>query len=128
LYERSRASSLTIVDFKLLKEPAMIRPTSKYLVLAAMISFAAYGNAGTAAISPSFAACSKALVESIAKSEKLPPYSVKEPAATVSSLTDPDSYTVLAHKKSTRTLVGKASCTATPDGEIVSFKSLPVKS
>ena len=41
----------------------MIRRTSKYLVMAAMISFAAYGNAGTAAVTPALAACSKALVE-----------------------------------------------------------------
>ena len=44
----------------------MIRPNSKYLVMAAMIAFAANGNAGTTMVSPALAACSKALVESIA--------------------------------------------------------------
>jgi hypothetical protein len=106
----------------------MIRTTSKYLVMAAMISFAAAGHAGTAAISPSLAACSKALVETLAKSETLPPYSVKTPSARVSSLVDPDSFTVYATSKKTKTLLAKASCKATPEGEIVSFKSIPVKS
>ena len=106
----------------------MIRPTSKYLVMTAMIGFAAYGNAGTATISPSLAACSKALVETLAKSETLPAYSVKAPSARVSSLVDPDSFTVYATNKKTKTLLAKASCKATPEGEIVSFKSIPVKS
>ena len=57
----------------------MIRRTTKYLVMTAMIGFAAYGNAGTATVSPALAACSKALVESIAKSEPLPTYTVKAP-------------------------------------------------
>ena len=41
----------------------MIRRTSKYLVVSALISFAAYANAGTAAVTPALAACSKALIE-----------------------------------------------------------------
>jgi len=36
--------------------------------------------------------------------------------------------TVLAHNVKTKELLAKASCKATPDGEIVSFKSIPVKS
>jgi len=41
---------------------------------------------------------------------------------------DPNSFTVLAHNKRTRQLLAKASCKATADGEIVAFKTLPVKS
>jgi hypothetical protein len=104
----------------------MSRKSYKYLVMAAMISFAAYGNAGTAAISPSLAACSKALVETLAKSDTLPAYSVK-PAGPAYPLVDPNSYVVFAHSKKTKSLLAKASCKATPDGEIVSFKSYPVK-
>ena len=106
----------------------MIRKTSKYLIMAAMISFAAYGNAGTAAISPSLAACSKALVETLTKSETLPAYTVKAPGAFTSQTMDPNSFTVLAHSARTRTLLAKASCKAKPSGEIVSFKALPLKS
>ena len=72
----------------------MIRRTLKYLRIAAMIGFAAYGNAGTAAVSPALAACSKALVETLAKSETLPAYTVKAPSAFVSELVDPNSFTV----------------------------------
>ena len=36
----------------------MIRRNARYLVLAAMIAFAANGNAGTSAVSPALAACS----------------------------------------------------------------------
>ncbi len=49
----------------------MIRRNS-YLVLAAMIGMAAQGNAGTATVTPALAACSKALVETLARSEPLP--------------------------------------------------------
>ncbi len=104
----------------------MFRKSYKYTVMAAMISFAAYGNAGTATISPSLAACSKALVETLAKSETLPAYEVK-PTGPASALIDPDSYIVYAHNKKTRSLLAKASCKATPEGEIVAFKSYPVK-
>ena len=105
----------------------MKRPTSKYLAMAAMISFAAYGNAGTALVSPALAACSKALVESI-RAQPLPAYTVKAPSGFVSELVDKNSFTVLAHSKKTNALLGMASCKATPDGEIVEFKSLPLKS
>ena len=105
----------------------MKRPTSKYLAMAAMISFAAYGNAGTALVSPALAACSKALVESI-RAQPLPAYTVKAPSGFVSELVDKNSFTVLAHSKKTNELLAKASCKATSDGEIVTFKSIPVKS
>ncbi len=45
-----------------------------------------------------------------------------------SSIIDPNSFTVLAHSKKTKELLAKASCKATPAGEIVSFKAIPVKS
>lgn len=105
----------------------MIRQTSKYLVMAAMISFAAYGNAGTSTISPALAACSKALVESI-QPEPLPAYTVKSPGRFVSDLVEKNTFTVFAHDKKTNELLAKASCKATEDGEIVEFKSLPIKS
>jgi hypothetical protein len=106
----------------------MIRRTSKYLVMAAMAGFAAAGQAGTAAVTPALAACSKALVESITKAEPLPAYTVKAPSAFVSDLVDPHAFTVYAHNARTRQLLAKASCKATPAGEIVTFKSIPVKS
>jgi hypothetical protein len=106
----------------------MIRRTSKYLVMAGMIGFAAYGNAGTSAVTPALAACSKALIESIAKAETLPSYTVKAPSPFVSEMVDPNAFTVLAHDAKTKTLLAKASCKAKPSGEIVSFKSIPLKS
>jgi len=106
----------------------MIRRTSKYLVMMAMVSFAAYGNAGTAAVPPALAACSKALVETMTKAETLPAYTVKAPSAFVSDLVDPNAFTVYAHHAKTRELLAKASCKAKPSGEIVSFKALPLKS
>jgi len=106
----------------------MIRRTFKYGTMAAMIAIAASGNAGTATVTPALAACSKALVETLTKSETLPTYTVKAPARLASNVVDPNSFTVLAHSATTRELLGKASCKATPAGEIVSFKSIPVKS
>jgi len=105
----------------------MNRP-NKLLVMATMLGCAAYGHAGTAIVSPALAACSKALVESIAKSTTLPSYSIKAPQPLPSSLVDPNSFTVLAHDTRTNELLAKASCKATAGGEIVTFKSLPVKS
>ena len=102
--------------------------TSKYLVMAAMMSFAAYANAGTATVTPALAACSKALVETLAKAETLPAYKVKSPSVFVSNLVDPNAFTVIARHSKTRELLAKASCKATPAGEIVSFKSIPLKS
>ena len=106
----------------------MNRSNIKHLVMAGMISFAAYSNAGTGTVSPALAACSKALVETIAKSDELPTYTVKSPSLFVSEIVDKNSFTVLAHNVKTKELLAKASCKATPEGEIVSFKSIPVKS
>ena len=106
----------------------MIRRTSRYLVMAAMIGFASYGNAGTAAVTPALAACSKALVETLSKTETLPAYTVKSPRLFVSDLVDPNSFTVIARHSKTNELLAKASCKATPAGEVVSFKSIPLKS
>jgi len=106
----------------------MTRLTTKAAALVAMIGFAAAGNAGTSTVSPALAACSKALVESIAKTETLPVYTVKSPSSSSSALVDPNSFTVLAHSKKSKELLAKASCKATPSGEIVSFKAIPVKS
>jgi len=106
----------------------MIRSTTRYLAMAGMISFAAYSNAGPGTVSPALAACSKALVETISKSETLPAYTVKSPSPFVSEIVDKNSFTVLAHSVKTKELLAKASCKATPEGEIVSFKSIPLKS
>lgn len=97
-------------------------------VMVAMTSFTGYANAGPAAVSPALAACSKALVETIAKSEQLPTYTVKSPSPFISEIVDKNSFTVLAHSVKTKELLAKASCKATPDGQIVSFKSIPLKS
>jgi hypothetical protein len=106
----------------------MIRRTSKSLMIASLISFASYGNAGTAAVTPALAACSKALVETLAKADSVPAYTVKAPSAFVSDLVDPNAFTVFARHKKSNELLAKASCKATSKGEIVSFKSIPVKS
>jgi hypothetical protein len=98
------------------------------IVMAGMIGFAAVGNAGTAAVTPALAACSKALIESIAKAETLPSYTVKAPSPFLSEMVDPYAFTVLAHNAKTKTLLAKASCKATPSGQIVSFKAIPLKS
>jgi hypothetical protein len=105
----------------------MIRKTSKYFVMAAMVAFASYGNAGTAAVTPALAACSKALIETMIKSDTLPAYTVKSPSNFVSDLVDPNAFTVVAHNTKTKELLAKASCKATPKGEIVSFRSIPLK-
>lgn len=109
----------------------MIRRATKYAmnltILSAMLAFASAGYAGTATVSPALAACSKALIETIQK-EPLPAYTVKAPSTFVSDLVDPHAFTVLAHNARTNKLLAKASCKATPEGEIVTFKSLPVKS
>ena len=110
----------------------MISRTARYLAristITGMIAFATVGNAGTGAVSPALAACSKALVETIAKTDQLPTYSVKSPSLFVSEVIDPNSFTVLAHNTKTKELLAKASCKATPAGQIVSFKSIPLKS
>jgi hypothetical protein len=111
----------------------MIRRTSKSLtgkILAAtaLAGFAGYANAGPSTVTPALAACSKALIESIAKADTLPAYKVKAPALFLSDTVDPNAYTVVARSGKSRTLLAKASCKATPSGEIVSFKSIPLKS
>ena len=79
-------------------------------------------------MTPALAACSKALVATIAKSETLPAYTVKAPSPFLSDMVDPHSFTVYAHNVKTKELLAKASCKATPTGEIVTFKSIPLKS
>jgi hypothetical protein len=124
--------SLTIVDFKLLRSEDMIRRTTRKLarlsVMASMIAFAAYGHAGTAAVTPALAACSKALIATLAKSDELPNYTVKAPSSFNSDLVDPNSFTVIARSAKTRELLAKASCKATPEGEVITFRAIPVKS
>ena len=106
----------------------MIRRNSRYLVLAALAGLTAHASAGTATVTPALAACSKALVETLARAETVPAYTVKSPSRLLSTNVDPNSFTVLAHSAKTKELLAKASCKATPEGEIVSFKSLPLKS
>jgi hypothetical protein len=92
------------------------------------MGFVAHANAGTAAVTPALAACSKALVQTLANAETLPAYTVKAPSAFASDLTDPNAFTVYARHAKTKALLAKASCKATPSGEILSFKSIPLKS
>jgi hypothetical protein len=108
----------------------MIRRTTRTFarlsVMAAMIAFAAHGNAGTSAVTPALAACSKALIETLAKTDTLPAYTVKAPSRFMTDLVDPNSFTVIAKHAKTKTLLAKASCKATADGEIVSFRTLKI--
>lgn len=108
----------------------MIRRTSnrltRILAAAGAIVVASNAPAGPSAVSPALAACSKALIETLAKSETLPAYRVKAPSAFLSDVVDPNAFTVYA-KNSKRELLAKASCKATPKGEILSFRALPVK-
>jgi hypothetical protein len=106
----------------------MIRRTSKYLLLASLAGVASFANAGTAVVTPALAACSKALVETIAKAEPLPAYTVKAPSPFLSDMVDPNAFTVYARHGKSKTLLAKASCKATKEGAIVSFKSIPLKS
>ena len=106
----------------------MIRRTSKYFVMAAMVSFAAYANAGTAAVTPALAACSKALVETWPS-----PRRCRRTPSSHRAFSSRTSWTrtrsrCYAHHAKTKQLLAKASCKATPPGEIVSFKSIPLKS
>jgi hypothetical protein len=108
----------------------MIRSTAKKLVklsaMAAMIAFATYGHAGTAAVTPALAACSKALIATLAKSDTLPAYTVKAPTLFVSDMVDPNAFTVIAKSGKTKALLAKASCKATAAGEILSFRTLKI--
>jgi hypothetical protein len=109
----------------------MNRRTANVLVrmiaAAGVIAMTSNAHAGPTAVSPALAACSKALIETLAKSDTLPAYTVKAPSAFLSDLVDPNAFTVYA-KNSKRELLAKASCKATSKGEIVSFRALPVKS
>jgi hypothetical protein len=108
----------------------MIRRTTKNIVklsaMASMIAFATYGHAGTTAVSPALAACSKALIETLAKTDTLPAYTVKAPSVFVSDMIDPNAFTVIAKNNKTKELLAKASCKATATGEIVSFRTLKI--
>lgn len=105
----------------------MIR-LNRIFAVTGLVAFAAVSNAGTTAVTPALAACSKALVETLAKAETLPAYTVKSPSPFVSEIVDPNAFTVLAHDKKTKVLLAKASCKATATGQILSFKSIPLKS
>jgi hypothetical protein len=96
--------------------------------MTALAACAATSHAGTAAVTPALAACSKALIETIAKTDTLPAYTVKAPSTFISEIVDANAFTVIARHGKTNALLAKASCKATPAGEIVSFKSIPVKS
>jgi hypothetical protein len=98
----------------------------KALFLMSLIAFASHANAGPSAVTPALAACSKALIATLAKSDTLPTYTVKAPSAFVSDLVDPYAFTVIAKNNKTKELLAKASCKATPKGEIVSFRQLPI--
>jgi hypothetical protein len=99
---------------------------TKTLTMAAMIAFASYGNAGTAAVTPALAACSKALIATLASTDTLPTYTVKAPSAFVSDMIDPNAFTVIAKHSKTKALLAKASCKATSKGEILSFRTLKI--
>jgi hypothetical protein len=105
----------------------MIRPNYKFLVATALIGFAAHANAAAGAVTPALAACSKALIETISK-DPLPAYTVKPASAFIPDMVDPHAFTVIAKNSKTHELLAKASCKATPAGEIVTFKSIYVKS
>jgi hypothetical protein len=120
------ASSLTIVVF-ISQEHIMISRTARIFAIAGIISFASFGHAGTSTISPSLAACSKALIQTLAKTETLPTYVVKPASNFVADMVDPHAFTVIA-KDSNKKLIAKASCKATPKGDIVSLNSIPLKS
>lgn len=104
------------------------RQLAKTSAIAMIIAFASHGHAAAGAVPPALAACSKALIETLAKPDALPTYTVKAPRAFVSDLVDPNAYTVIAKTAKTRQLLAKASCKATPAGEIVSFRTIPIKS
>lgn len=102
--------------------------SARISMIAGLISFASYGNAGSGTIPPALAACSKALIETLAKSETLPSYSVKPPGMLVSDSIDPNAFTVYAKHAKTNQVLAMASCKATSAGKIVSFKTIPLKS
>jgi hypothetical protein len=107
----------------------MIRPTARsfarMFVVATMAAFASHGHAAAGAVTPAFAACSKALIESLEKSTVAPRYTLKAPSRFVSDVVDPNAFTMIARSQKTRELLAKASCKATPEGEVISFRTLP---
>jgi hypothetical protein len=96
--------------------------------MAALVSFASYSNAAGTAVTPALAACSKALIETMTKNDAAPTYKVKAPSVFVSDLVDPNAFTVIARHTKSNQVLAKASCKATPAGEILSFRAIPVKS
>jgi hypothetical protein len=109
-------------------KPDLFKRSIKASVLVLMIAIAGHGHAATGVVPPALAACSKALIETLAKPEAMPTYTVKAPRAFVPDNVDPNAYTVIARTAKTRQLLAKASCKATPTGEIVSFRTIPIKS
>ena len=105
----------------------MFHRIARTIVAASFVTFAAQGHAAAGAVTPALAACSKALIETISK-DPLPAYTVKPASSFVSEIVDPHAFTVVAKNSKTHELLAKASCKATPQGEIVTFKSIYVKS
>ena len=58
-------------------------------------------------MTPALAACSKALIETLAKADTLPAYTVKAPSVFVSDLVDPNAFTVLARHKQDERAAGQ---------------------
>src|SRR5687768_16326185 len=108
----------------------MIRRTTKNiaksLMLASVIAFDAQRNAGTAAVTPALAACSKALIATLVKTDTLPAYNVKSPSLFVCDLVEPNAVTVIAKTANAKGLLDKGSCKATGAGGIVVFRSIPI--
>jgi hypothetical protein len=127
-----RIGSLAGVFFNLFRSANMIRSTAKHLarlsVIASLIAFASYGHAAAGAVTPAFAACSKALIETLEKSATKSIVTLKAPSKFVPDMVDPNAFTVIATNTKTKALLAKASCKATPDGEVISFRTLPIKS
>lgn len=101
------------------------RSLARLAVVASMVTFAAHGHAATGAVTPAFAACSKALIETLEKSATTSRVTLKAPSRFLSDVVDPNAFTVIARNQKTKALLAKASCKATPEGEIVSFRTLP---
>ena len=110
----------------------MIRPVirrfARMSVIAGMIAFASHGHAAAGAVTPAFAACSKALIETLSKAAPQASFKVKAPRQIVSDMVDPNAFTVIARSAKTRETLAKASCKATPSGEILSFRTFSTKS
>lgn len=101
------------------------RSLARLSVIASMAAFASHGHAAAGAVSPAFAACSKALIETLEKSAATSNVTLKAPSRFISDVVDPNAFTVIARSKKTREMLAKASCKATPEGEVISFRTLP---